>query len=78
MFALKITFVKTRSSAKEYFILERYFCYLAGPAVKFNKTGTVLRRPPPTLGQHTKEVLQDVLGLDTEQIECLKSKQVIQ
>jgi crotonobetainyl-CoA:carnitine CoA-transferase CaiB-like acyl-CoA transferase len=35
------------------------------------------RRPPPALGEHTHEVLRDILGLSTAQIEALSAQGVI-
>ena len=32
---------------------------------------------PPVLGQHTEEILQDILGLTAEQIEQLRASKVI-
>jgi crotonobetainyl-CoA:carnitine CoA-transferase CaiB-like acyl-CoA transferase len=41
--------------------------------------GTPVRRdyPPPTLGQHTDEVLQEVLGLDAAELQSLRSQHII-
>jgi crotonobetainyl-CoA:carnitine CoA-transferase CaiB-like acyl-CoA transferase len=42
-------------------------------------SGTPVRRdlPPPLLGQHTEEVLRDVLMLSDAQIEQLRSNKII-
>ncbi len=37
----------------------------------------VVRLPPPTLGQHTEEILQQVLGYDHEAVQRLRTSQVI-
>ena len=37
---------------------------LVGPPVAFSATPAAIRLPPPTLGQHTEEVLRDLLGMD--------------
>ncbi|MCB8747379.1 CoA transferase [Rhodoferax sp. U2-2l] len=44
--------------------------------MRLSATPTVLRRAPPTLGQHTQEVLAE-LGLDAAQIAGLRSRNVI-
>lgn len=36
-----------------------------------------LRRPPPTLGQHTKEILRDRCGLNEHELERLRAGEVI-
>jgi crotonobetainyl-CoA:carnitine CoA-transferase CaiB-like acyl-CoA transferase len=45
----------------------------------FHIAGASLPEPsvPPTLGQHTQEVLQTVLGLDTERIAQLREQGVV-
>ncbi|KAK7508475.1 hypothetical protein BaRGS_00000041 [Batillaria attramentaria] len=48
-----------------------------GPAVKYSTTSTVPPSAPPTLGQDTVEVLQDVLGMDMKTVETLRQKRVI-
>jgi len=35
------------------------------------------RGPPPTLGQHNREILQGELGLTDEELESLEAEQVI-
>ena len=45
--------------------------------IKFSDTPIQYRNAPPTLGQHSHEVLQHYVGLSDEDIEVLKTKQVI-
>jgi len=51
---------------------------LPGPAVTYSDSNTILRYPPPTLGEHTTEVLQKILQYDEEKINLLQSIKVIQ
>lgn len=50
---------------------------LVSPPVKFSDTNPSIRSPPPTLGQHTTEVLTEVLGMKVDEVEALKSEGVI-
>jgi succinate---hydroxymethylglutarate CoA-transferase len=50
---------------------------LVSPPVKFSEANPSIRRPPPTLGQHTNEVLAEVLQMESEEIEHLKSAGVV-
>ena len=50
---------------------------LVGPPVKFSVTPPSIRSPPPTLGQHTDEVLRELLRLDDAHIERLKAEGVV-
>lgn len=50
---------------------------LVSPPVKFSDTQPSIREPPPTLGQHTTEVLTELLGMKSDEIETLKSDGVI-
>ncbi|KAG5889641.1 hypothetical protein JTB14_028920 [Gonioctena quinquepunctata] len=51
---------------------------VVGPPVMYSEGGNRVRSAPPTLGQHTDEVLIDVLGFDGIQIENLRREKVIQ
>ena len=50
---------------------------LIGNPVKLSQTPVSYRRPPPTLGQHTDEVLGEVLDLDQAHLASLKDDEVI-
>jgi len=50
---------------------------LVSPPVKFSESKPSIRSPPPTLGQHTNEVLTDMLGLSQDEVKSLHSKGVI-
>jgi glutaryl-CoA transferase len=50
---------------------------MAGIPVKFSTTPASIRLPPPLLGQHTKEVLSSWLGMNNEEIDELKRKNVV-
>lgn len=45
--------------------------------VQYSRTGPSIRTPPPLLGQHTEEVLAEVLGLDAAEIKQLEHDQVV-
>lgn len=51
---------------------------IVGPPVKYSYAQNEIRSPPPVLGQHTSEVLKNVLNYSEEAILKLKEKQVIQ
>ncbi|KAJ3035222.1 hypothetical protein HDV00_004130 [Rhizophlyctis rosea] len=50
---------------------------LVGVPVKYGHTKPSIRLPPPTLGQHTTEVLQDVLGYEDSRVMELRKDGVI-
>ncbi len=50
---------------------------LIGNPLKLTRTPVRYRRPPPTLGQHTKEVLKEKLGLDQDAVDELANKEII-
>lgn len=50
---------------------------LVSPPVKFSEAKPSIRAPPPTLGQHTNEVLAEVLGMDAAEIDRLKEKGIV-
>src|SRR5262249_23704935 len=50
---------------------------IVGPAPKLSATPTSIQRPPPMLGQHTEEVLCDVVGLDAATVAHYRQRGVI-
>jgi glutaryl-CoA transferase len=50
---------------------------LIGTPFKFGGTPTSVRRAPPTLGQHTDEILRSELGMDAAAIAALRTDKVI-
>lgn len=50
---------------------------MAGSPLKMQNAGPQPLRPPPLLGQHTDEVLRDVLGIGAEDIEALRASQAV-
>jgi len=50
---------------------------LLGNPLKLSETPVRYRRPPPTLGQHTDEVLAEVLRLSPEELKSLHDRDVV-
>jgi succinate--hydroxymethylglutarate CoA-transferase len=50
---------------------------LVNSPVKYSETKPRIRSPPPTLGQHTHQVLREHLGMTEERIALLKEKGVV-
>ena len=50
---------------------------MLGIPFKFSDTACSVRRPPPTLGQHSDEILAGELGLDHKAIAELRQAKVI-
>ena len=50
---------------------------MVGIPFKFSDTPAVVKRAPPTLGQHTGEVLKQDLGMDDESIQSLREQKII-
>jgi crotonobetainyl-CoA:carnitine CoA-transferase CaiB-like acyl-CoA transferase len=50
---------------------------MLGIPFKFSDTPASVRRPPPTLGQHTEEILESEIGLDAGAIARLREDKVI-
>jgi crotonobetainyl-CoA:carnitine CoA-transferase CaiB-like acyl-CoA transferase len=51
---------------------------LVANPIRLNDAPVTYRLPPPLLGQHTADVLSQILGLDTESIKNLETSGVIQ
>lgn len=67
-----IELVKTLTHAKDGEIK------VVGPPVVFSESQNDARMAPPILGQHTDEVLRDILGYTKEKIQNLRSKKIIE
>ena len=50
---------------------------MLGVPFRFSDTPAAIRRAPPTLGQHTEQVLRDELGLSDKRIAELRAEKVI-
>ena len=50
---------------------------LAGIPIKYSETPPAVRRPPPLLGEHTDEILTDVLGYSPEEVTALRQQGAI-
>ena len=50
---------------------------LVNTPVKYSFSEPSIRTPPPTLGQHTDEVLAQVLGYSSDEIQNLRAEGVI-
>jgi len=50
---------------------------LVNTPVKYSFSKPSIRTPPPTLGQHTNEVLEGLLGMSPDDIKDLRSQGVI-
>jgi formyl-CoA transferase len=50
---------------------------LAGSPLKLAAIQALPGRPPPLLGEHTEEILTNLLGLNADQIERLRNEQVV-
>jgi crotonobetainyl-CoA:carnitine CoA-transferase CaiB-like acyl-CoA transferase len=50
---------------------------MVGVPVRLSETPGAVRTPSPTLGEHTEEVLRELLGMNAEQIAALKASGAI-
>lgn len=51
---------------------------VVGSPVVYSESANTARSAPPSLGQHTVEVLSEVLGYDDQKIRNLKAKKIVQ
>lgn len=50
---------------------------VAGPPFRYSSIDRWLTRPAPTLGQHNRDVLRELVGLSPSEIRSLQAQQVI-
>ena len=50
---------------------------LVNTPVKWSESKPGIRLPPPMLGQHTNEILEDMLGMSKDTIDSLKADGVV-
>ena len=50
---------------------------LVNTPVKYSYSEPSIRSPPPLLGQHTDEILREILGMSVAQIENLRQEGVV-
>ncbi|GME23478.1 CoA-transferase family III [Neofusicoccum parvum] len=50
---------------------------LVNTPVKYSFSEPKIRTPPPTLGQHTDEILKDLVGMSESEVESLRSEGVV-
>jgi crotonobetainyl-CoA:carnitine CoA-transferase CaiB-like acyl-CoA transferase len=50
---------------------------LIGSPLKLSDSPVSYRRPPPTLGQHTDEVLDEILGVSADERATLRASGII-
>ena len=52
-------------------------CPTVASPMRFSETPVEYTLPPPALGQHTREVLQDLLGMDPQALDALAAKGIV-
>lgn len=50
---------------------------LVNTPVKYSDSEPSIRTPPPLLGQHTNEVLQELLGMQDEEVSKLRAEGIV-
>ena len=50
---------------------------LVNTPVKYSYSEPSIRTPPPLLGQHTDEILRDIVKMDESEIKDLKAEGVV-
>jgi crotonobetainyl-CoA:carnitine CoA-transferase CaiB-like acyl-CoA transferase len=52
-------------------------CPTVASPMRFSETPVEYELPPPLLGEHTREVLGDLLGMHREELDQLAAKKII-
>ena len=50
---------------------------LVASPMRFSATALEHKRPPPTLGQHTDEILRELLGMDAAEVAALRETRIV-
>ena len=50
---------------------------LVGPHIKMSEANPVITKAPPTLGQHTEEILKEILGISGNEVQVLRDVKAI-
>jgi formyl-CoA transferase len=50
---------------------------LVGPAARLSETPARIESPPPQVGEHTEQVLRDLLGMDADAVAGLRARGVV-
>jgi len=51
--------------------------HLPGIPIKMYKTPGSVDSPAPLLGQHTEEILKELLGMNKEEVDALRAKDIL-
>ena len=52
-------------------------CHLIGNPINLSETPVTYRRPPPMVGEHTDEVLREMLNLNDETLEKMRADKIV-
>ena len=52
-------------------------CPTVASPMRFSETPVEYAVPPPTLGQHTQEILRELLGMEQQAIDTLTAKGIV-
>jgi succinate--hydroxymethylglutarate CoA-transferase len=50
---------------------------MVGPPATFSESAVGIQSPPPTLGEHNREILTSLLGYSDQKVEDLRNQGVI-